>query len=121
MLGYTMGFQRNLGLRCSYAVDFPLKLKSPVALFISSMCLLPVTEIADSVGQFTCMMSNFPYRDCSDSPSTAGAQVSLLLGVHIEQDEHVPRYKNQSSVIQQLQVCPASTVIAKGVTDCIIN
>lgn len=59
-----------------------------------------------------------PYRDGADSSSAAGAEVSLLLGGNIQQDKQVSCYKDQSSVIKQLQVSPSPTVVTEGVTGC---
>lgn len=58
------------------------------------------------------------YRDGADSSSTAGAEIPLLLGGNVQQDEQVACYEDQSSIIQELQVPPAPTVIAKRVTEC---
>lgn len=57
------------------------------------------------------------YRNGADSSPAAGAEVSLLLGSHVKQDEHISCYKNQSIFIQRLQVPPASTVVTKGVAE----
>lgn len=57
------------------------------------------------------------YRNGANSSPTAGAEVSLLLGMYIKQDEHISCYEEQSFFIQQMQVCPTSTVIPKGVTE----
>lgn len=61
------------------------------------------------------------YRDRANSFPAAGAEVFLLSGRNVQQDELVTRYKDQSSIIQQLQVRPAPTVITKGVTECGMN
>lgn len=61
------------------------------------------------------------YRNGANSSPTAGAEVSLILGIHIKQDEHISCYKDQSVFIQQLQVPPSSTVITIGVAECRIQ
>lgn len=61
------------------------------------------------------------YRDGANSFPAAGAEVFLLSGGNVQQDELVTRYKDQSFIIQQLQVRPAPTVITKGVTECRTN
>lgn len=63
------------------------------------------------------MLGQPSYRDGANSYSTAGAEVSLLLGGNVQQDEQVSCYKDQSSVIQQLQVPSAPTVVTEGVTE----
>lgn len=58
------------------------------------------------------------YGDRADSSSAAGAEVPLLLGGNIQQDEQISCYKDQSSVIKQLEVSPSPTVVTEGVTEC---
>lgn len=56
------------------------------------------------------------YPDGTNSATAAGAQVPLLLGANIKQDEQLASNDDQSFIIQQLQVCSPATVVAVRMT-----
>lgn len=53
------------------------------------------------------------YHDGTDAASTAAGDVALLLGVHVQEDQHASSHEGQRVLVQQLQVSSPPAVIAE--------